>query len=103
MRAFTGARADAGRGCALSPLEPRGWPGRWSGREGPGGSGPACVAGESYAPGLRPGSRTQFRWRFFLLLLLNLLAPSLLHPPPHSPPTFQASLISPEEWKVAER
>lgn len=55
MRAFTGARADAGRGCALSPLEPRGWPGRWSGREGPGGSGPACVAGESYAP--RPAPR----------------------------------------------
>lgn len=69
-----------------------------------GGSGPACIAGESYAP--RPAPRvptTQFRWGFFLLLLLNLLAPSLLHSPPHSPPTFQASLMSPEEWKVAER
>lgn len=43
------------------------------------GSGRAWGSGESYALGLRPGSGPrQLHWGFFLVLLLNLLARSLL-------------------------
>lgn len=61
-RAFLSARADAGRGCALSPLEPRDWSaGGAAGRVRGGGAGrgsrSARVVGESYTPGARAGSR----------------------------------------------
>lgn len=93
-RAHACARADAGCGCAPSPLETPGWPGRWNGPEGRGGS---CSWGRVRRPkpwAYAESPRKQLRWGLFSLLLLNLLAQSFLR---FSPALLPANFPGPSD------